>query len=189
MEDKNIEVEQDLTEQDLLQQQIYEKSLRMQEIEALIEQYEYYNDDMDIEQDVDDLIASLKKEYKAIKGEIKVLKKKTQTSFFDKIPVWIYVYGLLVIICGSAPIMKKFTEFLAPTTIKILGDYLHTWFGTFLYLYLPTIILLIVTITIFILVFKKENLRKLMYVVLGIHTVNAIITIISFIDIFKRLRG
>lgn len=81
MEDKNIEVEQILTEQDLLQQQIYEKSLRMQEIEALIEKYEYYNDDMDIEQDADDLIVSLKKESKVIKEEIKVLKKENPNWF------------------------------------------------------------------------------------------------------------
>ncbi|HHX78770.1 MAG TPA: hypothetical protein GX695_03335 [Acholeplasmataceae bacterium] len=192
MEDKKLQVNEEqieVTEQDLLQEQIYEKSLRMQELEALIEQNEYYNEDMLEEKAIDELLISLKKEYKTVKSEIKILKKKTQTSFFDKVPIWLYLYGLVFTIMGFAPVMKKFTEFLAPTAIKVLGEFLYTWFGTFLYLYLPTIILLLITVIIFVIFYKKEVIRKAMYIVLGIHSINAIITIISLIDVFKRLRG
>lgn len=192
MEDNKTQLtdeETQVSEQDLLKQEIYEKSLRLQELEALIEQNEYYDEDMLEEENIDELLISLKAEYKAIKAEIKVLKKKTQTSFFDKIPLWVYIYGLLITILGFTPIMKKFTEFLAPTSIKILGEFLHTWFGTFLYLYFPTLLLLSISIFIFILVYKKKLLRKVMYVILGIHLLNATITIISFISIFKALRG
>ncbi|MDD3120840.1 MAG: hypothetical protein PHU02_00045 [Bacilli bacterium] len=177
------------TEQEQLQQQIYVNLLRMQEIDATIEKYDYFNEDMVEEENVDEILQELKEEYKILKSETKVLKKKTQVGLFDKIPIWVYIYGLVFTILGLAPVMKKFTELLAPTAINILGDFLYTWFGTFLYLYTPTILLLGVSVVIFIIVFKKELLRKIMYIILGIHTLNAIITIVSLIDIFKRLRG
>lgn len=192
-EEENIEEEIKeevvVTEQDLIQEQIYEKSLRMQEIDALVEKNEYYDEDMIEDKKLDELLLALKAEYKVLKAEVKFLKKRTQISFFDKIPVWTYIYGLLITVFGFAPVMKKFTEFLAPISVKIMGDFLNTWFGTFLYLYLPTVLLLMVTVFIFILVYKKEYIRKFMYIILGIQTINAIITIISFIDIFRRLRG
>lgn len=169
-----------------VQEQIYEIEVKMQELDAQIEQYEdaLYNSDEEIFSE--EKLNDLKTEYKRLRGEKKLLTKTTKTSW-DKIPVWMFLYSVFQVFFSFFSILGMVSAYFAfwfMGLIKSNGEVTEFW-RIFALFFIPFISILI---SVIILIFQKEKARKRFYAVaFSIQAIETIISVIIMIGYYKQI--
>lgn len=190
--DDDIEKEIDplsSVDEDDIKLKIYNIDLRIQEIDSKLEEYENVYFDKGIEILTSEEVLNLKEEYKNLRANLKVLRKSTSNRIWDKIPLWMFLYGVFQFILSSFLIMPVFTAHIAYYVKDLLGELLYTKFGAFVFIYGLTFINVIISLIIYILIIRyADKLKKNIFgVIVILQIVSSITTVIYLWDGFIGL--
>jgi hypothetical protein len=185
--DKELMNENNLNDNDEeIRSQIFAIEVRVQEIDAIIENYEYYLIEKELETLTPEEVASLKEEYKNLKKQRKELQKQLKKSIWDHFPVWMGIYAIFQFFFSFTLVMidisSRFAIFAMTLLDKIADPKL--WVLYLFYFIIPVINLLISLIIL--LKLKNKNHKKIFAFIYGIHGIEVLITIIFMISIIVR---
>lgn len=182
-----IEIENEYVEDNKLsvKEQIYEIEIKMQELDAQIELYEdaLYNSEEEIF--TDEKLTELKTEYKRLRSEKKLLTKQTKTNW-DKIPVWMFAYGVFQVFFSFFYVLGIISAYFASWFVDLIranGVVSKFWEISSLFI-IPFISILI---SVIILILIKEKFRKRFFaVVFSIQLIETIISVIIVIGYLNQ---
>jgi len=160
-----------------IEEQIYQIEVRMQEIDAKIEQFEdvYYQTSEEIFPYEE--YEALKEEYKKLRSEKKrLLKENKQKGFWDKMPVWMFAYGVFQVIFSFFYVISMVSILFAQWFFNTFNVSEAKFWDVFTFFFIPFISLLI-SVIILLLIKNKER-KKVFLIVFSIQAVETIISVI-----------
>jgi hypothetical protein len=161
---------------------IQEITFRLHEIDLVIDEYEeklFVDNDSLIEEQEQEQIMMLKKEYKQLKREMKALYRTAEGKFWEKVPVWMFVYGIVQIIISSFLIMPWLTVYAFDAFSGSMAGMLESNIGIFFMIFGVTFINLFITGVILYFVFKDKLKRTVISVIWGLQFLSSITTFLT----------
>lgn len=182
-----IELEEDLNINNLsIQEQIYEIEIRMQELDSQIEQledilYETRSEDFPHEE-----YENLKMEYKSLRKQKKDLVRNTKGTW-DKIPVWMFAYGVFQVILSFFYILSMVSLMFASWFLGLIHNKMEiTRFWEIVAFFFVPFISIVISLVILCLI-KDKARKKFFAVVFSIQTLETIISVILMISYLSEV--
>lgn len=169
-----------------IQKQIYEIEIKLQEIDSQIEFYEDKLYELEDNEEYIEMIENLKIEYKNLKKQKKEISKQIKTNW-DKIPIWMFAYGVFQIILSFFYVMNMLQFIFSQWFVNLIYENIEvTKFWQYFSVLLIPIINLLITLIILILI-KDKVRKKFMIALFSIQTIETIISVINVIIIMRAL--
>lgn len=161
-----------------IREEIYEIDVRLQELDAIFEQYEEALFEREEEILSEEEVEESSAEYRKLKKKKKELAKSLKKSKWDIIPLWMVIYFVLQFIFSFTLIQVKLSVFFA----LWLGEIIYNVWDTGAWLIYTLLFLIpflcLVASSIIFLFLKDKNKKKIFGIFFLIHSLEVIITVV-----------
>lgn len=179
-----------------MENKIYEITLQIQEIESQMEmcEMEFLKPEVEMDEEKQEelyqTLGELQIRYKELRIQLKTInkaKRQENKTIWDRLPVWMLIYGMIQIIFSSSLLMPTVTGIALDVVEKILGTLFRTKFGAFVVVFGVTVVNLSISGILFAVVYKNKFKRKIFAIIFALHGLAAMTAVISLWPIFIAL--
>lgn len=179
MDDNNEKIDSQLEDEEASEEKITREEeifKRLHEIDLILEEYDDKLCNYEIRTLEPEQVKEYKQEYNTLRKELKSLKTTVKKEGWETIPIWLVIYGIIVVVLGMYPFVPMLPLDIITLIYPLFPTSLKTNFVFYALFIIYSLLLILPTLLIWLYSKKDKSVKKNIFILLIIQLGVAIIS-------------